>query len=142
MKWVSILTVVFANLLYWSAHAKNNDMKIKMTLNDSQIIVATLENNATSKDFVTLLPLDLQFTDYNQTEKIASLPTKLTMEGAPASVIPEVGDVAYYAPWGNLAIFYRNFGQSPGLIRLGKIDSGTENFTGDGPITVRIEILE
>jgi hypothetical protein len=32
-----------------------------------------------------------------------------------------VGDITYYAPWGNLAIFYRDFGYSPGLVRLGHI---------------------
>ncbi|GAA4730631.1 hypothetical protein GCM10023216_23110 [Isoptericola chiayiensis] len=28
----------------------------------------------------------------------------------------------YYAPWGNLAIFYRDFGHAPGLVRLGAFD--------------------
>jgi hypothetical protein len=37
-----------------------------------------------------------------------------------------VGDIAYYAPWGNPAIFYRDFGYSRGLIQFGQIDSGIE----------------
>ena len=32
------------------------------------------------------------------------------------------GDLAYYAPWGNLAFFYESYRYSGGLIRLGRID--------------------
>ncbi len=34
-----------------------------------------------------------------------------------------MGDIAYYAPWGNLAIFYRDWGYGRGLIKLGTLDS-------------------
>jgi hypothetical protein len=37
-----------------------------------------------------------------------------------------VGDIAYYAPWGNLAIFYKDFGYSRGLVKLGRLDSSIE----------------
>jgi hypothetical protein len=37
-----------------------------------------------------------------------------------------VGDIAYYAPWGNLAIFHKDFGYSDGLIILGKIDGDVD----------------
>jgi len=33
-----------------------------------------------------------------------------------------VGTLAYYAPWGNLAFFYKDFGYSRGLIFLGTVD--------------------
>jgi Cyclophilin-like family len=50
-----------------------------------------------------------------------------------------VGDIAYYAPWGNLAIFYKDFGYSRGLIGLGRIDSGIEALNVPGSLTVTIE---
>lgn len=59
--------------------------------------------------------------DYASTEMVADLPRRLTTLGAPDGNDPEVGDLSYYAPWGNLAIFYRDFGYSKGLIRLGRI---------------------
>jgi len=49
-----------------------------------------------------------------------------------------VGDITYYAPWGNLAIFYRDFDYSRGLVRLGRIDSGIEALAAtSGEVTVR-----
>ncbi len=41
---------------------------------------------------------------------------------APAGYKPSVGDITFYAPWGNLAIFYKGFSYSNGLIVMGKID--------------------
>jgi hypothetical protein len=60
----------------------------------------------------------VQLEDYSKTEKISDLPKKLTREGASAGAEPSVGDIAYYAPWGNLALFYKNFRYSDGLILL------------------------
>ncbi|ELZ92649.1 cyclophilin-like fold protein [Haloferax sulfurifontis] len=42
--------------------------------------------------------------------------------GSDDGVDPEVGDITYYAPWGNLAIFYREFGYASGLVKLGHIE--------------------
>ncbi len=72
-------------------------------------------DNATSRDFVSLLPLKLKLEDYGETEKIGYLPRKLSAEGAPSGSDPSVGDVSYYAPWGNLAIFRRDFHYSKHL---------------------------
>lgn len=35
-------------------------------------------------------------------------------------------DQRYYSPWGNLAIFYEDFDYSPGLVKLGRVDSDIE----------------
>jgi hypothetical protein len=55
---------------------------------------------------------------------------------------PDVGDIAYYAPWGNLAIYYKDFGYSNGLIILGKIDSGPEAFDVPGSVKATIELVK
>lgn len=109
-----------------------------MTVN-GKAVVATLADNPTAKDFYSLLPLTLTLSDYAATEKIAYLPRKLSGDGAPAGTEPAIGDIAYYAPWGNLAIFYKDFAYSDGLINLGKIDSGFEAFKADGSLKVTIE---
>lgn len=103
-------------------------MKIRLKIGD-QILPATLVDSPTTRDFVAQLPLTLDLKDYNRTEKIADLPKKLTTKGAPSGSDPSVGDITYYAPWGNLAIFYKDFGYSSGLIILGKIDSSLEALT-------------
>lgn len=76
--------------------------------------------------------------DYAATEKVADLPKKLSTQGAPAGADPEVGDIAYYAPWGNLAIYYKDFGYSAGLVRLGRIDSGLGPLQRPSPLQVTI----
>ena len=97
-------------------------MKILLTFGSEQI-EATLLRNRAAQDFAKLLPLKLKMSDYNSTEKIADLPKKLNTETAPRGYEPEAGDICLYAPWGNLAIFYKGFEFSPGLVKLGTIDS-------------------
>ena len=60
---------------------------------------------------------------------IGYLPEKLKTAGSPTSCDPEAGTFAYYAPWGNLAIFYRDFRHSEGLVPLGSIRSGLPHLT-------------
>ena len=124
-----------------AASDKATEMKIRMRL-EGRSITATLEESAAARDFLSLLPLSLTLTDYNSTEKVADLPRKLSTAGAPTGVDPDVGDVAYYAPWGNLAIYYRDFGYSRGLVKLGRLDSGVEALSVRGPLRVTIERAE
>ncbi|RJG04266.1 hypothetical protein D3878_06620 [Noviherbaspirillum sedimenti] len=117
-----------------------NTLKIRLTVN-GKTVIATLADNPTARDFHSLLPLTLTLDDYAATEKISYLPRKLFKDGAPAGIDPSVGDIAYYAPWGNLAIFYKDFGYSNGLIKLGTIDSGLEALKVTGSVKVRIESI-
>lgn len=113
-------------------------MKIHLTVNGKPVI-ATLADNATARDFRSMLPIELTLEDYGATEKISYLSRKLSTSGAPAGTDPSVGDISYYAPWGNLAIFYKDFAYSRGLIRLGRIDSGIEALSVPGKLKVTIE---
>ena len=99
-------------------------------------LMARLDDNAAARDFAAMLPLRLTLKDYASTEKIADLPRKLATGAAPAGVDPEVGDIAYYAPWGNLAIYYRDFGYSRGLVRLGRIENAEALTSLDGPVII------
>jgi hypothetical protein len=117
---------------------ETSTMKIRLTF-DGKAVEATLLDNATARDLLSLLPMTLTLEDYASTEKIGHPPRKLSTAGAPAGVDPAVGDIAYYAPWGNLAIFYKDFGYSRGLIGLGRIDSGIEALNVPGSLTVTME---
>ncbi len=114
-------------------------MKIRLIVSDTTL-TATLTDGAAARDFVSLLPIELTLRDYARTEKISDLPRRLSTQGEPAGMDPDVGDVTYYAPWGNLAIFYRDFGYADGLVKLGRIDSGIERLAGQGgEFAVRFE---
>ena len=123
------------------SHSRRETMKIRMTM-AGQIITASLEESDSARDFFAMLPLTLPFEDYAETEKIAYLPGKLTTQTAPEGIDPQVGDIAYYAPWGNLAIYYRDFGYSSGLIRLGRITSGLDALTAQPSGTLTIEAVK
>lgn len=121
--------------------AVTKTMKIRITIN-GKAIDATLDDTPVARDFASLLPLTLTLTDYASTEKVGDLPRTLSKEGAPAGYDPAVGDITYYAPWGNLAIFYRNFGYARGLIRLGTITSGIAALNQPGPLKATIQIAK
>lgn len=115
-------------------------MKIRLVAGD-RTFNATLEDSAAARDFAALLPLELTLRDYNRTEKIADLPRRLSTEGTPDGIDPEIGDITYYAPWGNLAIFYRDFGYSRGLVRLGRLERDVEALAEIDGASVRIELI-
>jgi hypothetical protein len=110
--------------------------KILMSSEGRVVASATLDDNETARHFASLLPLRLVLKDYEATEKIADLPSALATSGAPAGYTPSAGDLSYYAPWGNLAIFHKGFEYSSGLIRLGRLDAGLEAMRHEGPLTV------
>lgn len=122
-----------------STARKGSPMKIRLTI-DGSVLTATLTDNAAARDFVAMLPLSLTLRDYAGTEKVSDLPSRLSVTGTPAGIDPDVGDITYYAPWGNLAIFYRDFGYADGLVALGHLDAGiAELAKRRGPFKVRLE---
>jgi len=138
---MSIGTLLAAAFLFLGAGdgMKASEVKIHLVV-DGQVVTATLSDGAAARAFLALLPLDLTLRDYAGTEKVSDLPSRLPTEGAPAGFDPDVGDITYYAPWGNLAIFYRDFGYAKGLVRLGHIDSGVEKLARHrGDFAVRFE---
>ncbi|MCS0251440.1 cyclophilin-like fold protein [Vibrio alginolyticus] len=101
-------------------------MQIRFVFDD-RTVTAMLNDSPSTQDFIAQLPLTLELEDYANTEKIAYLPSKLTKEGAPASVSSKVGDISYYAP---------------GLINLGKIDGDVSRFISGDSMKVTIEVFE
>ena len=123
------------------AEKKDEALWIKVIVGE-ETFTAVLEDNPTASDFLSLLPLTLTLRDYSGTEKISNLPKRLTTEKAPPGIDPSVGDLAYYAPWGNLALFYNDFGFSSGLVLLGKLEAGIDAFKGSSSMTVTFEPMD
>lgn len=106
-----------------------------------QTITATMENNSAARDFLSRLPLEVILEDYNNgTEKIFYPDPELSLNDTPRECTPVPGDITIYEPWGNVAIFCRDWSQSNSLIKIGHIDdNGIETFNVPGDITVRFE---
>ena len=105
----------------------------------SASIDADLHDSGAGADFAALLPLTVQLTDFNGTEQIADLPRRLNITGEPLSAAATADTIAYYAPWGNLAIFYRDFPSSRGLVLLGTLRAAITDLvdvTDGGTVTV------
>jgi hypothetical protein len=88
-----------------------------------QVITAQLADNTTARDLATQLPLTLSIRDFNRVEKVAKLPRPLTMEGVPVGDDPEINDLGYYAPSGDLVFYYGDVGYFSGIVRIGRFSS-------------------
>jgi hypothetical protein len=111
-------------------------MNITLTI-DGHRIAATLNDSATARDFAAQLPLPLSLRDFHQAEKIADLPRELSTSGAPEGADPKAGDLAYYAPWNQLATCYRDAPHAVGLVPIGHMaDGGTERLATADTVTV------
>ena len=114
---------------------------IKMTFAGNEIYGEIL-NTQSGKEFLSQLPATLKFEDYNSTEKISYLQSKLSGQGEPEGFTPKRGDISYYMPWGNLAIFYRDFRYSRSLIKIGTINDIDKLANMSGSFEAKIEIVE
>ena len=81
---------------------------IEMTVGEKSYAVELLENDA-ARDLMRRLPLEGTFKK------------ALNLGSAPRETTPAAGDLTYYIPWGNLAVFTGPFRHSPDLVPLGKL---------------------
>ncbi|MEZ0494418.1 cyclophilin-like fold protein [Kineococcus sp. TBRC 1896] len=115
---------------------------IRITTTEGTPLAATLNDSAAARDFAAMLPLTLTLADFHATEKVADLPGRLSTDGSPDAAAATAGDIAYYAPWGNLALFYRDFPRSAGLVVLGHVSDPLDALVeGEGRPTVTIEAV-
>lgn len=119
---------------------ENNSLMVNIKVGD-RTITATMEDNVAARDFLARLPLEVALRDYANTEKIFYPSPALTIQGTPRGCTPTPGDITIYAPWGNVAIFYKNFPGNNDLIKIGRIDgSGIDAFSIAGDVKVRFEL--
>jgi len=122
---------------------QGNAMKLGLRVGD-QVITATLSDRETAQDFASLLPLTLTMNDLFRREKFARLPRAISERGKRARAY-EIGDVVYWPPGPDVAIFYRHDGQlipSPGIIVIGKVDSGVETLNVPGAVNLTVELVQ
>lgn len=119
-----------------SSSDRKTPMNIHVTL-DGRTVDATLNDSPAARDLATFLPLTLELKDFHGTERVGYPPRKLTTDSAPERSAAKAGDLAYYAPWGNLALFYQDGpAASADLLILGHIDTDTGQLARADQITI------
>lgn len=93
-------------------------MKIRVSDHNYQIDF-DLNNSDAAQSLDQQLPLTVEVKNYSNDEKIFYPKNKLTTANTPETDA-KPGDLAYFAPWGDVVMFYQSFAAYPGLFILGK----------------------
>ena len=106
------------------------------------MLTGHLFDNAAARDLAAQLPLTVTFRDLNSVEKTAPLPRKLAVDSMPAGVDPQIGDLGYWAPDGDLVVYYGDVGYWTGIMRIGEIDGDVQAINRhSGDFSATIELL-
>src|SRR4051794_22774949 len=123
--------------------SKKDNMNLKITMGKTTLTAALIKSKTTA-DFINLLPLSLTMNDLFGREKYGELPRTISTEGK-RSFNYEVGDIGYWSPSHDLAIYYKDDGESipnPGIIIIGRIQSDINALNVSGSVKVIIENAE
>lgn len=107
---------------------------------DGNTIVFELNDSRAAKDLYGQLPLSIDVENYGGKEKIYYPPIKLDTVNTPLVKGAGNGTLAYYAPWGDVVMFYGSFGSASGLYELGRAVQGSEHIRSLSG-TIRIEAV-
>lgn len=100
--------------------------QLSVTWGDNQVIYV-LNDSPAAVSLLEQLPLTIEVEDYSTNEKIFYPPQELDISDTPtASASSGAGTLAYYAPWGDVVMFYGDYNENPSLFELGQIISGEE----------------
>jgi len=113
---------------------QEQEMKISVKSGNIEIIYK-LNDSKAAKDLYAQLPLTIAVEPFSNNE-IIFYPEKLDTSDAPLAD-GGAGSLAYYAPWGDVVLFYGSFNRNSSLFELGKIISGVENINKlSGTVTI------
>lgn len=103
---------------------EKNVMQIRVEANGNTIVFE-LNDSLAAADLYEQLPLSIEVENFSNNEKIFYPPQELNTSDAPAAE-GGAGTLAYYAPWGDVVMFYGSFGSNGSLFELGEAVSGGE----------------
>ncbi len=96
---------------------------VLMTIGENEVRIK-MEDNEAARDFISRLPMEITLEDYNNvTEKIYHIEPELKLGDTPRGCSPIPGDVTIYIPWGNIAIFCKEWRYSEDLTKIGHIEN-------------------
>ena len=116
-----------------------NEQMISVTDEGGHTVVFRLNSSSAVKSLLSLLPMTVDVEDYSSNEKIfypaEELDTSDVIEGSGGA-----GGLAYFSPWGNVVMYYDEFGEYPGLYILGEAIEGADQIEQlKGTITVEAQ---
>ncbi len=123
-----------------SSETEENDVEstqIAVTCGDVQVVYA-LNDSLAAQGLLSQLPLTVAVEDFSTNEKVFYPPQELDTTDTPLAE-GGAGTLAYYAPWGDVVLFYDSFSANGSLFALGKAVSGAEDISQmTGTITVEV----
>jgi hypothetical protein len=147
---VSILAFQVMALLFLPLAALAQDSEIltskllKITVGN-KVLTAALLDNATTRDFIALLPMTVKANDYASREKYWHL-TRAISAAKGHQREYERGDLGFWPPNNDMALFYHHDGTllpEPGLIVVAKVTSGMEALDNyPGSVEFKIELID
>lgn len=116
---------------------EENIMQIKITSAEYEIIYQ-LNDSRAAQELYSQLPLTTKVEPFSNNEMTFYPPDKLNTANTPLSG-GEAGSLSYYAPWGDVVMFYAPCTPNNSLYELGDVVSGKENIEKlAGEITVSV----
>ena len=118
-----------------------DSLKLKITIGENILYAAIYDSEAT-RDFMQLLPLELDMQDLNRREKYSTLAVRLSNNGTIKNTY-EVGDISYWLG-GGLAVFYHQDHSivKAGLIKIGQLKEGIAVFETFENLRVKFEVIK
>lgn len=123
-----------------TTETEENDMEstqIAVTCGDLQVVYA-LNDSPAAQSLLSQLPLTVEVENFSTNEKVFYPPQELDTTNTPLAE-GGAGTLAYYAPWGDVVLFYDSFSANGSLYELGEAVSGAEGISQmTGTITVEV----
>ena len=116
---------------------RKEDAQMITITNNSHKLTFALNDSAASKALLKQLPMTVEVKNFSDNEKLFYPKEKLPKDAPTA--LAKRGTLACFTPWGNLTIFYKDYGDGTDddLIELGHITSGDEYIEGlEGQLTI------
>jgi len=112
------------------------EKKWMLETEDGRRVFLRLNGSRAAEHLASRLPLTVMLENFSDNEKIFYPPETLPTEGTPKAETGKPGTPAYYAPWGDVALFYGPFRTNGDLYELGTVESAEKiaNLTGKAVI--------
>lgn len=108
------------------SEVQNEEVMLIQVQGNGHTVVFELNDSAASRSLYNQLPFRIEVENYSSNEKIFYPPEKLEIGETPLTDGGEEGGLAYFASWGNVIMYYGNFGPYSGLYELGTATSGSQ----------------
>ena len=102
---------------------ETDDKKMISISSEDAYIIYELNDSTAARQLYDQLPLLVEVDDFSTNEKIFYPMEELDPEDAPLAA-GGIGVLAYYAPWGDVVLFYDSFSGNDSLFQLGTIVEG------------------